>query len=118
MESGESNAIRQVIEEAYIRGIHVTQEEDLIRGGFHPDFAMLVLQEDRLVKVGLDEWFVRIEELKQQNPDLWAASALPEYNRAKQPSGSDQPPGTIAGGRHQRRDDPPMGPARRGVPLP
>jgi hypothetical protein len=35
-----------------------------------------VQQEDRMVKVGLDEWFVRIEELKQQNPELWAASAV------------------------------------------
>jgi hypothetical protein len=69
-------AIRQVIEEAYIRGIHETQDKELVRGGFHPDFTMFVQQEDRMVKVGLDEWFVRIEELKQQNPELWAASAV------------------------------------------
>ena len=80
MDSGERDAIRHVIEEAYIRGIHETQDEGLVRSGFHPDFTMLVLQEDRLVKVGLDEWFVRIEDLKQQNPELWAARALPEFH--------------------------------------
>ena len=80
MKSSDREAIRQVIEEAYIRGIHETQDEDLVRAGFHPDFTMLVQQEDRMVKVGLDEWFVRIEELKQQSPELWAAGAVPEFH--------------------------------------
>jgi hypothetical protein len=69
-----------VIEEAYVRGIHETQDKDLVRSGFHPDFTMLVKLEDQMVKVGLDEWFVRIEELKQQNPEMWAASAVPEFH--------------------------------------
>ena len=38
--------IQRVIEEAYIRGIHETQNRSLIDRGFHPSFEMLVLEDD------------------------------------------------------------------------
>ena len=42
----EEKAIKQVIERAYIEGIHTTQDENTVRSGFHKDFAMLVLQDN------------------------------------------------------------------------
>lgn len=67
----EFDAIKNVIEKAYIEGIHTTQYEATIREGFHPDFEMLVLKNNQLQKVTLGKWFERIEELKKENKDLW-----------------------------------------------
>ncbi len=64
-------AIKQVIEKAYIQGIHGNQDETLVRSGFHQDFAMLVLRDDTLEKVAVDEWLARVETMKADNPDLW-----------------------------------------------
>ena len=38
MQNNNKEAIRQTIEKAYIEGIHTTQDESTIRGGFHKDF--------------------------------------------------------------------------------
>jgi hypothetical protein len=73
MGNSDKEAIKQVIEKAYIRGIHGTPDEKTVRSGFHRDFAMLVLQEDALEKVTVDEWLARLEVMKAENPDLWDA---------------------------------------------
>ena len=48
MQNAEKEAIKQVIEEAYIQGIHTTQDEKTVKSGFHQDFAMLVLQNNTI----------------------------------------------------------------------
>jgi len=73
MGNRDKEAIKQVIEKAYIRGIHGNQDEETAKSGFHQDFAMLVLQDDALEKVTVDEWLARLEVMKAQNPDLWEA---------------------------------------------
>jgi hypothetical protein len=73
MSSAEQDAIKQVIEKAYIQGIHTNQDEAEVKSGFHPDFAMLVLQNDVLEKVDVDLWLERVETMKADNPDMWAA---------------------------------------------
>jgi hypothetical protein len=67
----EKEAIKQVIEKAYIQGIHGNQDEEVVKSGFHQDFAMLVLQDDTIHKVSVDEWLDRIETTKPENPELW-----------------------------------------------
>ena len=71
--------IKSVIEEAYIRGIHGNQDEDLIRSGFHEGFQMLVLAENAIEKVGIDDWLTRIESMKKDNPELWSAEATRQF---------------------------------------
>jgi hypothetical protein len=68
-----------VIEEAYIEGIHGTQDEQTVRSGFHGDFAMLVLQDNAVDKVDVDEWLSRLERMKADNPDLWNAETRHEF---------------------------------------
>ena len=77
MNQTEQNEIRQVIERAYIQGIHGNQDEQTVKSGFHPDFAMLVLHEDALGfdKVTVDQWLARLETMKADNPALWSAQA-------------------------------------------
>jgi ketosteroid isomerase-like protein len=69
----EKEAIKKVIEKAYIQGIHGNQDEETVKSGFHRDFAMLVMQDDALEKVMVDEWLARVEVMKAENPDLWEA---------------------------------------------
>jgi len=66
-------SIKRVIEKAYIQGIHGNQYEQLVRSGFHEDFAMLVFGDDAIDKVTVDEWLVRVEVMKRENPEMWAA---------------------------------------------
>jgi hypothetical protein len=73
MQKADPEAIQRVIEKAYIDGIHTTQDEDTVNSGFHQDFAMLILKDDGLEKVNVANWLVRVERLKKENPDLWAA---------------------------------------------
>jgi len=50
-------AVKKVIEESYIQGIHKKQNKDMAELGFHPDFRMLVLRDNELIKVDLEQWF-------------------------------------------------------------
>ncbi len=79
MENVEEQAIRQVIEKAYIEGIHGTQDEETVRSGFHEDFAMLVPQDGVLEKVSVEEWLHRIEGMKADNPDMWSAETKHKF---------------------------------------
>ena len=71
MENVEKKAIKEVIEESYIQGIHGSQDERTVRRGFHHDFTMFVKQDNIIEKVTLNNWFARIETLKAENPELW-----------------------------------------------
>ena len=77
----EQKAIQQVLEKAYVEGIHRTQDQEMVRSGFHPDFHMLVLQDGAMAAVSLDEWFERIEDLKAGNPEMWAAETRCDYQK-------------------------------------
>ena len=72
-------AIRRVIEKAYIQGIHGDQDEETVKSGFHQDFAMLVLQNDTIDKVTVDEWLDRIETMKAEKPELWKAETTHNF---------------------------------------
>ena len=72
-------AIRGVVEKAYIQGIHGDQDEETVKSGFHQDFAMLVLQKDTIDKVTVDEWLGRIETMKAENPELWKAETTHNF---------------------------------------
>ena len=72
-------AIRRVLEKAYIQGIHGDQDEETVKSGFHQDFAMLVLQNDTIAKVTVDEWLDRIETMKAENPELWNAETTHNF---------------------------------------
>jgi hypothetical protein len=79
MGNAEKEAIRRVIEKAYIRGVHGDQDEETVKNGFHQDFAMLVLQNDTMTRVTVDEWLDRIETMKAENPELWSAETTHNF---------------------------------------
>jgi ketosteroid isomerase-like protein len=75
----EKEAVKRVIEQAYIRGIHGNQDEATVKSGFHHDFAMLVLRDDAIDKVTVDEWLGRIETMKADNPELWSGQTTHNF---------------------------------------
>lgn len=72
--------IKQVLEKAYIEGIHITQDEETIRSGFHPNFKMLVLNNDEMIKLSVDDWLPRLEEMKKANPEMWAGDTTYKWH--------------------------------------
>lgn len=79
MRSEPDEAIKHVIETAYIQGIHTTQDRDLVLKGFHKDFRMLVLNDNAIDNVDVDEWLARIAKMKAENPELWNAQTTYQF---------------------------------------
>jgi len=79
MVDNDKEAIEKVIVEAYINGIHRTQDESKIKSGFHQDFAMLVLNNNNIEKVNVSDWLDRIEKMKKDNPELWQSKTSYDF---------------------------------------
>lgn len=56
----EDAAIRQVIQSAYIEGMHMNTSRAQARAGFHPEFIMFVRSDEGVRRVTLDEWIGRL----------------------------------------------------------
>ena len=59
-------AIADVIQKAYIQGIHIYGDVDAIRDGFHPSFVMLIRGDDGVRQVAIEDWISRIEAGKEK----------------------------------------------------
>lgn len=64
----EEDAIKKVIQGAYIDGLQNLGEIQTIREGFHPDFEMLMLRDGQLSKLPISTWIQRVEQRKA-NPN-------------------------------------------------
>jgi hypothetical protein len=59
-------AVKLVIVESYIEGIHRNQDPEAILKGFHPEFAMVMVKDGNVSKMTIQEWVARIEEGKKK----------------------------------------------------
>jgi len=75
----DKEAVEEVIEEAYIKGVHGDQDLRRVKCGFHDEFAMLVLNNNNIDKVNVDEWLNRIAEMKRKNPELWKSKTSYDF---------------------------------------
>ncbi len=64
----EKEAVKKVIEDSYVKGIHIDRDVEAVRGGFHPAFTMFLLSEGKVTTWSVDDWIKRIEEGKKRNP--------------------------------------------------
>lgn len=60
-ESGDLDAIRQTVQDAYIQGVFVGRSEAAVRAGFHPSFTMAIYADDELIQATLDMWLDRMQ---------------------------------------------------------
>jgi hypothetical protein len=75
----EAESIKEVINKAYVEGIHNNGDLNVTRKGFHPEFQMFVLRNGTLSKVSIDQWIQRIESSRQRNPNAPAEKASAKF---------------------------------------
>ena len=61
-QQSEKEAVQQVIQSAYVDGIHNRASVEQIREGFHPGFEMLGKRNDMLTKFPIYSWIESIEQ--------------------------------------------------------
>lgn len=61
----DEDAIKQVINSAYVGGIHNGGPIADIRKGFHPSFIMFVKSSNDIKSTTLDEWIANLEKSRQ-----------------------------------------------------
>lgn len=64
----EQAAVVDVVQAAYVDGIHNFRDPVAIRKGFHPDFEMLILREGQLEKLPIAKWIEAIEARNAKEP--------------------------------------------------
>lgn len=74
----ETKAVIQVINDAYINGVHAKPDGAAMRKGFHSDFRMLVLTDGKMTAVTLEEWASRVEK-SAANPPATRPAIKAEY---------------------------------------
>jgi hypothetical protein len=67
-EKSDEAAVRAVIEESYVRGIHNERDPGLIRKGFHPSFVMLIRTDEGVRTLPIEEWIASIEKGTKETP--------------------------------------------------
>jgi hypothetical protein len=75
----DEDAIKAVIESAYIDGIHNGGPIEEVRKGFHPTFKMLSLVDNDVSSLSLEDWIIRIENGRKQNTENPTVKAECEY---------------------------------------
>lgn len=68
----EKTAIQEVVTEGYIEPVFVNGDIEAIKKGFHPEFNMLILRENSLVKYPLEEWIKSIKKREYPSKDAVA----------------------------------------------
>jgi Putative lumazine-binding len=66
----DEEAVKQVVNSAYIEGIQNRGDVAVIRKGFHPSFNMLRLVDNAIVPVAIEDWITTLEKNKAQNTPL------------------------------------------------
>jgi hypothetical protein len=61
--------IRNVIESAYIKGVHTDWDAEAARNGFHPEFEMLIYEDGGIRKFPIGDWVKSIERNKKNHPE-------------------------------------------------
>jgi hypothetical protein len=72
----ERAAIREIVTEGYIEPIFVNGDIKAIKKGFHPEFNMLILRENKLVKYPLEEWIKSIKKREYPSKDVKGCCCL------------------------------------------
>jgi hypothetical protein len=65
----DAEAIKQVIQEAYVDGLQNRGEIAPIRRGFDPGFELLGIRENQLTKLSIGDWIANLERSKEANPN-------------------------------------------------
>ena len=63
-------AIKEVVDRAYVHGVHIDADPEKMRSGMHDSFVMFIRNGDAVTGLTRDAWIARIEASKAQaKPD-------------------------------------------------
>lgn len=60
-DSQDDAAIKEVVDRAYVHGVHIDADPAKIRSGMHESFIMFVRNGDAVTQLSRDAWIARIE---------------------------------------------------------
>ncbi len=64
----DTDQIKDVINKAYIEGLHNGGNLDETRKGFHPGFDLLILKNNQMEKLPIYNWIESTEKKRKENP--------------------------------------------------
>lgn len=64
--TGDEEAIRALIQSAYVDGLQNLGDLEKTRAGFHPDFVLLGLRDGQLTRLPIADWIASTEKRKAQ----------------------------------------------------
>jgi hypothetical protein len=65
-QSADETAVKDVVNTAYVQGIHNRGPVEDIRKGFHPTFNMLRLVDNQIKPLPIEEWITNLEKAKKE----------------------------------------------------
>jgi hypothetical protein len=66
-QSSEETAVKDVVNIAYVQGIHNRGNVEDIRKGFHPTFNMLRLMDNQIKPLPIEEWITNLEKSRKES---------------------------------------------------
>jgi hypothetical protein len=75
----DENAIRRVIDKAYIEGLHNSGSLDATRQGFHPGFNLLILRNNMLEALPIYNWIQGTEMRRKNQPQADTVKTVCHY---------------------------------------
>jgi hypothetical protein len=66
-QSSEETAVKDVVNTAYVQGIHNRGNVEDIRKGFHPTFNMLRLMDNQIKPLPIEEWITNLEKSRKES---------------------------------------------------
>ena len=67
-QSEDEVAVREMLVETYVEGLHVKRDLEAVRRGFHSDFIMHVYQDGQVIQAPLEMWLERLNLDGTRNP--------------------------------------------------
>lgn len=64
----EADSIKNLINRAYVEGVHNGGNLEEVAKGFHPEFEMLILREGALSKYSINTWIDDMKRRRETNP--------------------------------------------------
>ena len=65
----DQQAIQELLESSYVKGVFVDRDESLVRAGFHAEFVMPIILDGQLIVAPLDMWLEHLQLDGQPGPD-------------------------------------------------
>lgn len=78
-QTNDNDQIKEVINKAYIEGIHNGGDLNETRKGFHPGFDLLMLQNNQLNKLPIYNWIESSERARKENQNAQRPKTTVNY---------------------------------------